>query len=91
MPILKILIIALVITRIMASLGTRLGLVDRPDARKQHLGEVPLIGGIAIFSTLLFGTFTLGIAPYTYPMLAVACVVFAVGVFDDFRHMAHAG
>ena len=88
MPILKILIIALVMTRIMASLGARLGLVDRPDARKQHLGEVPLVGGIAIFSTLLLGTFTLGIAPYTYPMLAVACVVCAVGVFDDFRHIS---
>jgi UDP-GlcNAc:undecaprenyl-phosphate GlcNAc-1-phosphate transferase len=87
-PILKILIIALVMTRIMASLGARLGLVDRPDARKQHLGEVPLVGGIAIFSTLLLGTFTLGIAPYTYPMLAVACVVCAVGVFDDFRHIS---
>lgn len=88
MPILQILIISLVVTRIMASLGTRAGLVDRPNVRKQHLGEVPLVGGIAIFSTLLLGTFTLGIAPYTYPMLAIACVVCAVGVFDDFRHIS---
>ena len=76
MPILKILIFALVITRIMAGIGTRVGLVDKPDARKQHLGEVPLTGGIAVFATLLFGTFALGIAPYTYPMLVIACGVF---------------
>lgn len=87
-PILEILIIALIMTRITASLGTRVGLVDRPDARKQHLGEVPLVGGIAIFSTLLLGTFALGIAPYTYSMLAIACAVFAIGVFDDFRHIS---
>jgi len=64
-----------------------MGLVDKPSARKQHLGDVPLTGGIAIFLTLLFGTLVLEIAPYTYPMLAIACVVFAVGVFDDFRHI----
>jgi UDP-GlcNAc:undecaprenyl-phosphate/decaprenyl-phosphate GlcNAc-1-phosphate transferase len=86
-PILKILIFALVITRIMAGIGTRVGLVDKPNARKQHLGEVPLTGGIAVFATLLFGTFALGIAPYTYQMLVIACGVFAVAVFDDCRHI----
>src|SRR5690606_2915034 len=32
------------------------------------------------------GTFVLGIEPYTYPMLLIACAVFLVGVFDDVRH-----
>jgi UDP-GlcNAc:undecaprenyl-phosphate GlcNAc-1-phosphate transferase len=85
---LQILIAAVVITRVTVSLGARLGLVDKPDARKQHIGNVPLAGGIAIFLTLLFGTFVLGIGPYTYPMLVIACAVFAVGVFDDFRHIS---
>tara|TARA_R110002049_G_scaffold40192_6_gene122696 strand:+ start:2012 stop:3031 length:1020 start_codon:yes stop_codon:yes gene_type:complete len=87
MLILQILIAALVITRITVSIGARVGLVDGPDARKLHQGNVPLTGGIAIFITLLFGTFVLGIAPYTYPMLLIACVVFLIGVFDDFRHI----
>ncbi|MCB1687589.1 MAG: hypothetical protein KDI33_03855 [Halioglobus sp.] len=87
MPILQLLFAALVITRISVSLGARAGLVDGPSARKQHQGEVPLTGGIAIFSTLLFGTFVLGIAPYTYSMLLIACAVFLVGVFDDIRHI----
>ncbi len=39
----------LVITRIAVSLGARMGLVDKPDARKLHQGDVPLAGGIAIF------------------------------------------
>lgn len=85
---LHIFIAAVVITRLTVSLGARLGLVDRPDARKQHIGNVPLAGGIAIFLTLLFGTFVLGIGPYTYSMVVISCAVFAVGVFDDFRHIS---
>jgi UDP-GlcNAc:undecaprenyl-phosphate GlcNAc-1-phosphate transferase len=85
---LQILIAAFAITRVTVSLGARLGLVDRPDARKHHIGDVPLAGGIAIFLTLLFGTFVLGIGPYTDSMLVIACAVFAVGVFDDFRHIS---
>jgi UDP-GlcNAc:undecaprenyl-phosphate GlcNAc-1-phosphate transferase len=86
--ILQLLIFALVVSRITASFGARRGLVDSPDVRKQHSGHVPLTGGIAIFVTLLFGTFTLGIAPYTYSMLLIAGGVFAVGVFDDFRQIS---
>ena len=83
----QIFIAALLIARIVASIGARMGLVDRPDARKRHQGDVPLTGGIAIFLTLLFGTLVLGIEPYNYPMLVIACGVCIVGVFDDFRHI----
>jgi UDP-GlcNAc:undecaprenyl-phosphate GlcNAc-1-phosphate transferase len=34
-------------------IAANIGLVDRPNARKRHLGHVPLIGGIAIYFTLL--------------------------------------
>ena len=29
--------------------AARLGLVDSPDDRKKHVGDVPLVGGIAIY------------------------------------------
>ncbi len=85
---LQILFAALLITRISVSIGARVGLVDGPSARKQHQGQVPLTGGIAVFTTLVFGVFVLGIAPYTYSMLVIACAVFLIGVFDDFRHIS---
>jgi len=85
--ILQIFLAALLITRITASAGYCFGLADAPDARKRHNGTVPLTGGIAVFLTILAGTTLLGIVPYTYPMLAIACLVFAVGVFDDIRHI----
>lgn len=85
---LQILIAAFILTRISAGLGASSGLLDKPDARKHHIGAVPLTGGIGIFLTLLFGTFVLGIVPYTYPMLAIACALFAFSVFDDLSHIS---
>lgn len=85
---LQIFIVALIVTRACAGLGARVGLVDKPNARKLHVGAVPLTGGIGIFLTLLFGTFALDIAPYTYTMLAIAFALFAVSVFDDFRQIS---
>lgn len=77
----------LVLTRVTAGLGYRLGLTDTPDARKTHDGVVPLTGGIAIFLSIALGTMALGVAPYSWPMMAITCLLFAVGVFDDIRHI----
>jgi UDP-GlcNAc:undecaprenyl-phosphate GlcNAc-1-phosphate transferase len=61
--------------------------VDKPDARKQHAGDVPLSGGIAVFLTILFGSFVLSIPPYSPQMLVIACLVFFIGVYDDYSHL----
>jgi len=84
---LELLFATLVLTRVTAGLGYRLGLADTPDARKTHNGLVPLTGGVAIFLTIALGTLVLGIAPYSWPMMAITCLLFAVGVFDDIRHI----
>ncbi|MEZ8772782.1 MULTISPECIES: UDP-N-acetylglucosamine--undecaprenyl-phosphate N-acetylglucosaminephosphotransferase [Vibrio] len=62
----------------------KVGLVDKPNARKLHNGSIPLIGGISICISLLY--FLLnnpGILPNTE--LYAACVVILVGVgaLDD--------
>lgn len=46
-----------------------------------------MTGGIAIFFTLIFGTFALGIEPYTSGMLVIATVLFIIGVYDDHSHV----
>lgn len=72
-----------------------LGLVDVPNERKIHEGEVPLVGGIAIcvavaathvISTLFFPG-TGGIEHYTSFYVAGALLVL-VGVADDFREVS---
>jgi len=38
-------------TFLLKPISNREGLVERPTGRKQHNGEIPLIGGIAIFGS----------------------------------------
>lgn len=64
--------------------ATRLGLVDRPGARKQHLGSVPLTGGLCMFGVLL-PTLLMLDAPRYAALAAAALLLLAVGVWDD-RH-----
>ena len=70
-----------------AWLGHRVDLVDRPSGRKNHAGEIPLTGGLAIFATLLFGTMVLSIPPYTAMCLALAGGLVLLSVYDDYQHL----
>lgn len=38
---------------VLAPFARRYGVVDRPDARKQHGSDVPLVGGLAIFISMV--------------------------------------
>ena len=69
---------------VLAPFARRYGVVDRPDARKQHGGEVPLIGGLAIFTCVLT------LLPLFTPLndnllwyLAAAGLLVVSGVLDD--------
>lgn len=69
--------------------AARLGLVDRPDARKQHKGEIPVIGGISFFLGLLAGALYLQLGDrYSMSLLATAALVVALGAFDDARDLS---
>ncbi|MBX5462337.1 MAG: undecaprenyl/decaprenyl-phosphate alpha-N-acetylglucosaminyl 1-phosphate transferase [Steroidobacteraceae bacterium] len=61
-----------------------IGLVDRPGGRKRHHGEVPVVGGLAMFGGYAIGAMmlpasTLALLP---AFLSVAMLV-AVGAIDD--------
>lgn len=68
--------------------ANKIGLVDTPNGRKRHSGEVPLIGGIAVFMGVLTSCSIL------YPngnilnlyLISSALIVF-VGVLDDYREL----
>ena len=71
------------------------GLVDVPNARKVHEGEIPLIGGIAIFVAVVMSHAVskwvfpdaLGVGNYTSFYVAGGLLVL-VGVLDDFRNLS---
>jgi len=73
----------IVITIIISSLAKSIGLVDMPDnIRKMHTGNVPLIGGIIIFISIIFGTFVFGVEPF-YRIIIISLIpILIVGTLD---------
>lgn len=62
----------------------RIGLVDKPNERKHHTGQIPLVGGISVFVTMLLALLWLPellTLPYLYMGCALALVI--VGAIDD--------
>jgi UDP-GlcNAc:undecaprenyl-phosphate/decaprenyl-phosphate GlcNAc-1-phosphate transferase len=70
-------------------LALRLRLIDTPDIRKQHQGNIPLIGGLAMLMGLLVGLLTLPISlQYYRSFIAGSALLVLVGLFDDFRELS---
>lgn len=65
-------------------LAWRLKLVDQPNARKHHHGQVPLVGGLTVFiSTMVIYAFCFSLSiDLRLFMIAAALMVF-IGVLDD--------
>jgi len=68
--------------------AVRLGLVDLPDGRKNHLGHIPLVGGVAMFIAFGFGAFLLdfSLVPYR-PLFTGAGVLLISGILDDLHDL----
>lgn len=70
--------------RLLIPLARRIGWTDKPDARKQHLGEVPLVGGTAIAATLLVvGLWHLPWPEHTLGLALGTLLMLLVGARDD--------
>ncbi|AWL11249.1 UDP-N-acetylglucosamine--undecaprenyl-phosphateN-acetylglucosaminephosphotransferase [Saliniradius amylolyticus] len=62
------------------------GLVDRPCSRKRHQGEVPLVGGLAIYTSIVLSSFLFVEFDNVYKMymLSTAFLVL-IGALDDYH------
>lgn len=80
------LLVTLITIPYLASIGPRLNLTDHSRGHKMHEGQVPTIGGIAIFLGFVAGLAAMGQGFSTHlPFLAAAGLLLAVGIVDD-RH-----
>ena len=65
-------------------IAKKVGLVDKPNERKLHVGQVPLIGGIAIFTAIIL---TLCFTPVlgSSLLLYIVCsfILIVLGALDD--------
>ncbi len=70
-------------------LAIRIGFVDKPGGRKQHLKEVPLIGGIALFCGFCFASLSLPMSLQGLrALIAGSGLLIILGVVDDFRELS---
>lgn len=73
---------------VLRHLALRIELVDHPGERKQHAGDIALVGGIAMFCGLMLSALTLegSLAGYR-SFFAAAALLVIVGILDDFREL----
>jgi UDP-GlcNAc:undecaprenyl-phosphate GlcNAc-1-phosphate transferase len=87
-------ITTLALLLVLARVARHIALVDSPSDRKTHEGEIPLVGGVAIYLTLLLGLLFWGhpdasiVTKYTTSLqvfLAAGALLLLLGVLDDLR------
>ncbi|MGJ3243046.1 MAG: hypothetical protein ACFE0O_08850 [Opitutales bacterium] len=96
LTVLSAFLISLGITRLMISLGPKLGLIDHPDARRIHRTPIPRAGGLAVF--LGFHLSVLGLYFLWWPdfqgqldfgwwegFFLASVLLLVVGLLDDAR------
>ncbi|QHM71586.1 UDP-N-acetylglucosamine--undecaprenyl-phosphate N-acetylglucosaminephosphotransferase [Mixta intestinalis] len=75
---------ALALLFLSRKIAKRVGLVDKPNARKQHSGHIPLVGGVSIYLSLWIIYF---LQPEWLPDSSIymicATLLIVVGVLDD--------
>ncbi len=73
---------------VLQNLAKRIGLVDKPDHRKHHSNEIPLIGGIAMFCGFVLAVLLLE-QPLSglRSLFAGAFILMMVGILDDLREL----
>ncbi|TLZ14190.1 MAG: undecaprenyl-phosphate alpha-N-acetylglucosaminyl 1-phosphate transferase, partial [Gammaproteobacteria bacterium] len=73
----------MVLTLTLRPLAVRLCITDKPGGRKQHIGEIPLVGGVAMFIGILVAMMTAVQTTGRWALLVPATVLVTVGVIDD--------
>src|ERR1700680_105342 len=71
------------LTLALRPLAFRLHLTDTPAGRKHHLGEIPLVGGIAMFIGILVAAMAAVQPMGRWTLLVPAALLVIVGVIDD--------
>src|SRR5438445_11184339 len=75
--------VTVVLTLALRPLAVRLCITDKPGGRKQHIGEIPLVGGVAMFIGILVATMTAVQTTGRWTLLLPAALLVTVGVLDD--------
>ena len=76
------------LTPISGRIARRYGVLDRPTARKAHMDDTPLLGGLAIFVAFIMAVLVNGILSLELGVILFAATVLCItGVVDDVREL----
>ncbi len=81
--------VALLVTPLTKKIAMRLGVYDKPDARKVHTGAMTRLGGIGIYCGFLAGVLVYGeFTPTLWGVLLSSTIIVAVGFIDDVKNIS---
>ena len=82
------LISAFVAIKVLRPIAVYFGLVDIPQGRKQHVGRVPLVGGLSVYIGVLVAMLAMfPIHDKLFYLLASASLILIAGLVDDLRDL----
>ena len=61
----------------------KLNLIDKPNYRKKHIGNIPLIGGLIIYLNILIFSFFIDISNHMNTVLLTSIILILLGALDD--------
>ena len=64
-----------------------LGLIDHPNSRKNHKGNIPLIGGLIIYFNIFFFMFLFDASYYFSVIFYTSSILLILGAIDDSREL----
>src|ERR1700733_9691902 len=75
--------VTVVLTLTLRPLALRLHLTDKPGGRKHHSGEIPLVGGIAMFIGIIVAATATVQTTGRWALLVPAALLVIAGAIDD--------
>lgn len=86
---LVVMAVVMCMVHILPKLACRIGLVDKPDARKLHEGQVPLVGGLAMFIGFCVGLSLIHAPWERFPALITGgFLLVVIGMLDDLQELS---
>lgn len=85
------LVLAIGATPLVRRAALRLGVIDRPNARKIHVDPIPLLGGVAIFGAFIAALFIFGNRFRLNELISIlvgASLMSFLGLWDDRRGLS---
>lgn len=85
------LVLAIGGTPVMRHVALRLGVIDRPNARKIHLNPIPLLGGVAIYGAFIAAVLLFGNRFRLHELVSIlvgASLMSFLGLWDDRRSLS---